>query len=376
MLRKCVLLAIAIAAVLALVGCSGDPDPIGDSSSSGGGDPSSSSDGSEPSSSSVGDDPSSSSGGDEPSSSSVGDDPSSSSGEEHPPSYNELPTDLFSFPGIVYPVEMYYGADLGKFPPAARNFIKNTQFTEERMNRPARLNHTISVWWSEDNNSVLMSATYTLAPGYSVTVDGVTYKAGDTVTWGTNARHSGSSGIFDKYGEYAKFKTLRFKYVYSLYVQHLIENDPAYNEIIAFAKKLSDEFEYDWSNSSGYTGATPVKTPGKTYALCGGYANAVMEKVLSLNSVVAVQRWTSPAPPGHAWNVLELIDGRLLYFDLMWFDNENINEETGEIYQKDDYDWENITFYKELFDYSGVGAGSRVFHHTVGELKSEVRKSQ
>ena len=57
MLRKCVLLAIAIVAVLALVGCSGDPDPIGDSSSSGGGDPSSSSVGGDPSSSSGGGNP-------------------------------------------------------------------------------------------------------------------------------------------------------------------------------------------------------------------------------------------------------------------------------------------------------------------------------
>jgi len=291
--------------------------------------------------------------------------------EEHALPYDELPADLFSFPGVVYPVEMYYGADLGKFPLAARNFIKNKQFTEERMNKPSKLNHTISVWWSEDNNSVRMSATYTLPKGYSITVDGVTYRAGDTVTWGTTAPYPGSSSIFDKYGEYAKFKTLRFKYVYRLYAQLLIENDTAYNEIIAFAKKLCDEFEYDWTNYSGYTGATPVRTPDKTYAVCNGYANAVMEKALSLNSVAAVQKWTSP---GHAWNVLELIDGRILYFDLTWFDNEHINKETGEIYRTDDYDWENITFYKELFDYSNVGYGSGVFHHTFGELKSEVRK--
>jgi hypothetical protein len=298
-------------------------------------------------------------------------DPISDGDEEHNPPYNELPADLFSFPGLVYPVEMYYGADLGKFPLAARNFIKNTQFTEERMNQPSRLNHTISVWWSEDNNSVRMSATYTLAQGYTATVGDVTYKAGDKVTWGTNANYSGSSSIFARYGEYAKFKTLRFNYVYRLYARHLIENDPAYNEIIAFAKKLCDEFEYDWTNYSAYTGAAPVRTPGKTYVVCDGYAKAVTEKALSLNSVAAVQRWTSP---GHVWNVLELIDGRLLYFDLTWFDNEHINEETGEIYQKDDYDWENITFYQELFDYSNVSYGAGVFSHAAGEFHSEVRR--
>ena len=58
-MKKIIILAIAIVAVLALVGCSGDPDPIGDSSSSG------------------------------------GDDPSSSSVGEHTHSYNELPTEIF-----------------------------------------------------------------------------------------------------------------------------------------------------------------------------------------------------------------------------------------------------------------------------------------
>ena len=30
-----------------------------------------------------------------------------------------------------------------------------------------------------------------------------------------------------------------------------------------------------------------------------------MDKALALNSVMAVQKWSSP---GHAWNVLELVD--------------------------------------------------------------------
>jgi len=76
----------------------------------------------------------------------------------------------------------------------------------------------------------------------------------------------------------------------------------------------------------------------------------------------------------HAWNVLKLVDGRTLYFDLTWFDNEHINERTGEIYQKDDYDWRNITFYEHLFRFSNVSYGSGQFAHNQGRFETEIRK--
>jgi len=96
-----------------------------------------------------------------------------------------------------------------------------------------------------------------------------------------------------------------------------------------------------------------------------------MEKVLELNSVSAVQKWTSE---GHSWNVLKLTDGRTLYFDLTWFDNEYINYETGEIHQTDDYDWKNITFYEHLFRFSNIGYETNVFHHNTGVFCHEITK--
>ena len=107
------------------------------------------------------------------------------------------------------------------------------------------------------------------------------------------------------------------------------------------------------------------------YAVCAGYANEVMEKALALNSVREVQKWRSP---GHAWNVLKLVDGRTLYFDLTWFDNEHINHETGEIYQTDDYGWNNITFFEHLFRFSNIGYSTRQFTHNHGRMESEIRK--
>ena len=263
---------------------------------------------------------------------------------------------------LSFPVEMYYGANLGRFPPKAREFIKNTQFSQDKMQKPYMVDPSIRVWWSENNNSVLMEASYTVASGYE--------GAGTIRTWGQGAHYSGSSTIFDTYGEYAYYQTLRFKYEYRLYVENLLKTDPVFAEIAEFAKKLCAEIEYDWANFSGYKGATVQRTPGKRYAVCDGYAKEVMEKALQLKSVRAVQKWTSP---GHAWNVLILADGRTLYFDLTWFDNEHINPETGVIYQTDDYDWENITFYEHLFRFSNIGYGTKVFHHNIGTFHSETK---
>jgi hypothetical protein len=84
--------------------------------------------------------------------------------------------------------------------------------------------------------------------------------------------------------------------------------------------------------------------------------------------IKAVQKWTSTT---HAWNVLKLVDGRTLYLDLTWFDNESINKKTGEIILTDDYSWANITFNKKLFRYSNVGYGTRRFEHSLGKFNKE-----
>jgi len=207
-----------------------------------------------------------------------------------------------------------------------------------------------------------MEASYTVADGYA--------GAGTVEEWGQGARYGGSSEIFKTYGKYAHYRTLRFRYEYSLDAQNLLQTDPAFAEIINFAKQLCAEIEYDWANLSGYKGPV-IPTPGLRYAVCDGYANEVMEKIIELPSVQAVQKWTGP---NHAWNVIKLIDGRTLYFDLTWFDNETINEKTGEIYQTDDYNWENITFYEHLFRFSNIGYTSREFAHNQGKFLTEIKK--
>ena len=270
--------------------------------------------------------------------------------------------DFVTFSNLNYPTVMYYGANLGYFPPKVREWIMNSAFTKSKMEGASMLNPSLKVFWDKDDNKVLAEAAYTIAQGY--------VGAGTQKTWGEGAAYSGSSNIARNYGNYAYYQTLRFKYEHSLYVQRLLQTDRAFAEIINFAKQLCSEIEYDWRSFSGYKG--PVRpTPGKRLAVCDGYANEVMDKALRLSSVRAVQKWTGP---GHAWNVLILTDGRTLFFDLTWFDNEHINEQTGAIYQTDDYGWENITFFEHLFRFSNVGYGSGQFAHNMGKLNKEVKK--
>jgi len=266
------------------------------------------------------------------------------------------------FPDIVFPKIMHYGANLGLFPPKARDWIMNTAFTQEKMEQPYMIDSSLKVWWNEDNNSISFEASYTVAKGY--------VGAGTVKTWGESASYRGSSSIFTTYGEHAVYQTLRYKYEHKLDVERQLKNDPVYAGIIDFAKQLCDEIEYDWASFSAYNGPV-IPTPGKKLAVCDGYANEVMDKVLQLSSVASVEKWTSP---GHAWNVLKLVDGRTLYFDLTWFDNEYIDSETGEIYQTDDYHWENITFYEDLFRFSNVGYSTKTFHHNVGTFNKEVKR--
>ncbi|MCL2720985.1 MAG: hypothetical protein FWD47_06555 [Treponema sp.] len=253
---------------------------------------------------------------------------------------------------------MYYGADLSQFPKKFREWIVYRAFPQDQMEQPSMIDPKLKIWWGEDRHSIYSEVTYTIAQGY--------VGAGNTKTWRQNT-YSGSPVIFDWYGEYSKYHTLKFNWEYENEVERLLKTDPAYAEIVEFAKKLNSEIEYDYANYSGYSGAPVIRTPGMRYLVCGGYADEVMDKALELKSVQAVKKWSSSS---HAWNELILTDGRILFFDLTWYSNKRIDHETGVIYE-DSFNWKNVTFNEELFKYSGIGFGTRRFEHAFGFLVSE-----
>jgi len=252
----------------------------------------------------------------------------------------------------------YYGAkNLLEFPASVIKWVETT-FIKEEMEDPK-----LNVWWGDDDGRAYAEVSYTVKDGYA--------GAGEIETF------SGSYGydwnkLNQEYGEYAKFQTMKFKHEQKVKAEQRMVYDPAFREVIEFVKELCEEFEYDWSNYSKYQGATVKKTPEKKYAVCSGYSSEV-EKVLELNCVQAVQFWSAP---GHAWNVLVLNDNRLLYVDATWFDNEHINETTGEIIQLDDYGWENVTFNEEIFKFSDISYGTGEFTHALGKFDKEITKEK
>ena len=256
--------------------------------------------------------------------------------------------------------DIWYGANLSDFPPQVVEWIKTKAFPKENMETGWSVDPRLRVWWSEDGNAVLCEASYTVAPGY--------VNAGSVKTWGTEAIYRGGK-IGAEYGEYAKYRTLKFRWEHKKESERLYRTDPAYRAVIDAAKKICAETEYDWANFSGYRGAAVKRTPGMVYAVCDGYADAAMERLLAIEYVKTVEKWSLPGI--HAWNNVLFKDGRRLYVDVTWFDNEHINHETGRIYETDDYDWENITFNKDLFDHSNVGYGSRIFAHAAPQVKIE-----
>jgi len=248
----------------------------------------------------------------------------------------------------------YYGANLLQFPAGIRKWVVE-DFTREDMSWME--NPKLNLWWGDDGKAYV-EILCTVGEGQIESFGGGSY--------GYNWYE-----LIKIYGEYAaKFQTLKFKHQLKVEAEQRIQNDVVFAEIIEFAKQICDELEYDWNHYFAYKGNTVKQTPGKKHVVCSGYASE-FEKVLQLKSVKSVQLW---AAPQHAWNVLILEDGRTLYVDTTWFDNQYINPITGEITQLDDYNWSNITFDKEIFTYSGIGYSSGEFTHAFGQLVKEIIK--
>jgi hypothetical protein len=162
-------------------------------------------------------------------------------------------------------------------------------------------------------------------------------------------------------GSYAKYRTIEFRDTLAFDSKKRLETDSAYRAVVAMATLMCDEIDYNWAGYSGYRGTAPVPLPGKRLAVCDGYTDESMRRFSALDCVVEIQKWSVPGI--HTWNVLKLRDGRTLYCDVTWFDNDHIDTKTGKTTYADDYDWENITFDENLFLYGQVSYGTRDFTH-------------
>jgi hypothetical protein len=169
------------------------------------------------------------------------------------------------------------------------------------------------------------------------------------------------------YGQHALYQSLMYRHQIEQRVEHLMATDSAYRQIAEVAMRLVHEIEYDWAAISGYNGKF-VPSPHKRQAVCEGYVVEFTEALQDLACVSSVEKWTGA---NHAWNVLELTDGRTLYADLCWFDGEIPDARTGKTSETEEYNWMNLTFDTEEFLYSNVGFSSGMFCHVYGERACE-----
>jgi hypothetical protein len=166
---------------------------------------------------------------------------------------------------------------------------------------------------------------------------------------------------FSYMGSYAKYRTIEFRDTLAFESKKRLQSDSAYRDVVEAAKRICDEIDYNWAAYSGYKGAPPVPSRGKRLEVCEGYTNESMRRLSALDCVAEIQKWSVPGV--HTWNILKLKDGRTLYCDVTWFDNDHIDAKTGQITYADDYDWENITFDEDLFLHGQVSYGTRDFTH-------------
>ncbi|MDR2576323.1 MAG: hypothetical protein LBC52_07770 [Treponema sp.] len=261
---------------------------------------------------------------------------------------------MFPFMGVLFMVQLFFSCVSMPFD----NPIQNVPFKD--------LPVSFQNWFLENCGTVSGWTFYWDREGK---LQGILYKN----DWQSRVSYGNSYSTLTKtYGDYAKFQTLRFKWQLKQEVDRLLREDKSYRQIIELAKVLCDEIDYDWNSFSGYKGPRVARGKAQKLAVCDGYAEEAMNRFLALDVVKSVEKWIGP---NHAWNVLKLVDGRTLYVDLTWFDNEHINEQTGERVYYEDYDWENITFDEELFRFSNVGYGSKIFSHNEGKFNKEISRS-
>jgi len=101
--------------------------------------------------------------------------------------------------------------------------------------------------------------------------------------------------------------------------------DFVFAEIEKVILQIAKEYQYDFKSAYGIS--VKYRKPNIKKAVCGGYADAVSEKLKNNSLVAKVECWSS-AQGNHAWNVIILKNKqRRLYCDATWYQGNNIDDE-------------------------------------------------
>ena len=101
--------------------------------------------------------------------------------------------------------------------------------------------------------------------------------------------------------------------------------DSAFREIEKVILQIAKTFQYDFQSAYGIS--VKYRKLNIKKAVCGGYSDAVSEKLKNHALVAKVESWSS-SQGNHAWNVIVLKnEQRRLYCDATWYQGNNIDDE-------------------------------------------------
>ena len=101
--------------------------------------------------------------------------------------------------------------------------------------------------------------------------------------------------------------------------------DFVFKEIEKVVLQIARDYQYDFKSAYGIS--VKYRKPNIKKAVCGGYSDAVSEKLKNHSLVAKVESWAS-SYGNHAWNVIILKNKqRRLYCDATWYQGNNIDDE-------------------------------------------------
>jgi len=100
--------------------------------------------------------------------------------------------------------------------------------------------------------------------------------------------------------------------------------DAVFKEIEKAVLQIAKEYQYDFKSAYGIS--VKYRRPNIKKAVCGGYSDALSEKIKKNSFVQKVETWSS-IKGRHSWNVIILKNKRRLYCDATWYQGNNIDSE-------------------------------------------------
>ncbi len=125
--------------------------------------------------------------------------------------------------------------------------------------------------------------------------------------------------------------------------------EAVFREIEEIVYRVAKDLDYDFESAYGIR--VQYRNPNVRKAVCDGYADAVSEAFDNHPYIVGIEKWSS-AIGNHAWNVLLLKDGRKLYCDVTWYEEQRIDDE-GYVVDVPAQDPVNLTF--DLQEFNSLG---------------------